>query len=536
MPDRGQRPRGRPQRLPFDDVAATDTALDGQKRLAWLLTTARVMGATPNRVDFVEKLRAAGIRADSSRISRWESGLEPLPPHLVGAYECAAGVPHMLLTAARRLLYRGGHLPDRLELRPSTAVHTAAELDGLLDQVQRHSMTGAEWLQLSELLSSFEHVYLPVRSWRSMADLLVSELARSIGLAYLRRCEAAISMLRLPIAQPHLSAGIARFALEPGAQLTARVLPALGLLGTGAGDLLVHMVQNQDAQVRAAASRAASSTWLGRRDPLGDTEEPDPDSVQPFVVDLLRTHRTSARSTLTTVTLDLTCRLPEEHFTRALQAVTSRSEQARLLRARETRELVSASTARQISDRIATQAEAALDRQSHDPDLMLRQLLREALFHVHRDRRIIATGLIIASPYSRAVAAATLGHTTHEAPEVACAAWSLTARLAGATDDADLFAAALEERRPAAQMAVMAALAQTRRPLEEALATRVATAAVSDIPGMAPAAVTCLGMHRRMDLMPDATAAPAVREAVRWWRANPGALHEDHVGFTAPAV
>ena len=58
-------------------------------------------------------MKDAGIKADSSRISRWESGLEPLSPRLVRAYECATDATPLSLLAARQMLVRGSHLHDR---------------------------------------------------------------------------------------------------------------------------------------------------------------------------------------------------------------------------------------------------------------------------------------------------------------------------------------------------------------------------------------------------------------------------------------
>ena len=67
-----------------------------------------------------------------------------------------------------------------------------------------------------------------------------------------------------------------------------------------------------------------------------------------------------------------------------------REARRRVAQCRATMELVDGSVARIIAEGVAAFAEASTTRVAHDPDQMLRRLIREGLFHVQRDRRHVA--------------------------------------------------------------------------------------------------------------------------------------------------
>ena len=53
------------------------------QRVAWLLSTSRLLNANPelaDRAGFIKALAEHGVHVDNSRISRWESGLQARPP------------------------------------------------------------------------------------------------------------------------------------------------------------------------------------------------------------------------------------------------------------------------------------------------------------------------------------------------------------------------------------------------------------------------------------------------------------------------
>src|SRR4051812_10366330 len=86
--------RGRPLVLPVDGSAPTDLWYEPWPRMAWVLVTSRLAGADRTLVQreaLVERLRDLGVAADLSRVSRWESGRQPVPAHVLSAYETVLG-------------------------------------------------------------------------------------------------------------------------------------------------------------------------------------------------------------------------------------------------------------------------------------------------------------------------------------------------------------------------------------------------------------------------------------------------------------
>src|SRR3954453_4610886 len=76
------RRRGRPQRLPEDPNTLASGVVGCDQRVAWLLSVSRVLGPDPElarRDGFIVALKDRGLPVDASRVSRWESGLQPLP-------------------------------------------------------------------------------------------------------------------------------------------------------------------------------------------------------------------------------------------------------------------------------------------------------------------------------------------------------------------------------------------------------------------------------------------------------------------------
>ena len=80
-------------------------------------------------------MKDRGIRIDSSRISRWESGLEYISPSLVEAYEAVAGLQPAQIGAVRRVLARDGRLLTRSTERPSGPADPE-RIDELIDGLE----------------------------------------------------------------------------------------------------------------------------------------------------------------------------------------------------------------------------------------------------------------------------------------------------------------------------------------------------------------------------------------------------------------
>ena len=138
------------------------------------------------------------------------------------------------------------------------------------------------------------------------------------------------------------------------------------------------------------------------------------------------------------VTLDLASRMTDEQFDRLHRSTTDEAVRSTLRQARATRELVDPDQARLLADHIGLHAELLCARASADPDQMLRRLIREALFHVHRSRRHLASALLLASPYAAAIGEVVLRLTSHADERVAMSCWSLVGRMTPAAEHARL--------------------------------------------------------------------------------------------------
>ena len=511
--------------MPFDNTPADSARVDGTKRLAWAMATRRLLGHSDgssvgiSRSDLVERLRSADVKADASRISRWESGLEHLPARVVQAYDEATGSAIGGLDVVRRMLLRDGHIEDRASARADVIPGDTDVLDDLVDRVSAHDMRGDLWLRLADELHRFERVYLRKRMWRSATDLLVEELARSTGPSYLVRYQAAAELMAHPVARLHLSRSVGQYVLDTGAPMVARVLCVLGEApDRTATDLVLRMVTGSTKGIRHPAALLAS-TLVGRNALPAD--------LQALEVYAGRTVTRSLDGSLVRLgPVDVACRLAEEPFGRVLSTIASPRARRWLATTRETRLLVDGDEARTRVDRIAQDAEAALGRHGHDPDPMLRRLLLEALFHVHLDRRLHASVLLRASPYAAPLAAALLELAATPDQLTARLAWAGVGRLGSTLSPGAAAPYIAAESRPGVQHLALDCAASLGGELTDGLArhiTMVVESAETD-DGTAMAGVVALGMNR-----PDRLSTlrrTSVQDTVQWFRSAGGGIHE----------
>ena len=76
-------------RLPSDGTPLQGMHVDSARRVSWLVATARLYSEHAHlrqRRAFAEALSAEGIRADQTRISRWESGASAPPDRAIAGY------------------------------------------------------------------------------------------------------------------------------------------------------------------------------------------------------------------------------------------------------------------------------------------------------------------------------------------------------------------------------------------------------------------------------------------------------------------
>jgi hypothetical protein len=520
-----QRRRGRPQRLPVDPHPHGSSSIDSTSRLAWLLATNRLFSPVTgeiSRAELVCRMREDGIALDGPRVSRWESGSQPIGHRHLTAYEAAVGQPEGALQAANRMLLRASGQPLPSEGSSGTTVD---DLDGLFQLVEQRRATGGHWLRLAGDLGVYERVYLHPATWTELCNQLVDELTRSSGVAFLRRYEAAVALLSDPRSRRHVTRSVGRFVMHPDAQSVAPALSLLREVGDeAAGELVLRLMRGDNRLLRrgavgvAGAMAAAQGTFTG-------------DDV--LTLERLVGYELSKGGDLSrrTDAIELATQLPDDAFQRVLAAMQDRGARQRVAESRDTMELVDPGLARIVAEAVATYAEAATTPIAHDPDLMLRRLIREALFHVQRDRRHLAAVLLGLSPYGRAVAQSILRLTREDDPQVASLSWSLLRRLGHVVERDEVAEMACGEARTELRARGFVTTGLSRGKLnDDAADLLLETARSSPTRSLQHAALFALGMadHSHLTALCEVEPERSRRGAI-WWRTIGSSLHDDDV-------
>lgn len=532
MPDKSsatpaQRQRGRPQRLPVDPHPPESPSIDSTSRLAWLLATCRLFSPVTggiSRSEFVRRMRDDGIALDGPRVSRWESGSQPIGARHLMAYESAVGQPRGALLAANRLLLRAAGQPAPSETFTGAPVD---DLDALFDLVEKRKATGGHWLRLATDLGFYERVYLHTATWTSVCNQLVDELTRSSGVAFLRRYEAAVALLDHAQSRRHVTRSVGRFVMHPDVQ---NVAPALSLLrevgDDAAGELVLRLMDSGNALLRRGAVGVA-----GGMAAQGSFGSEDLRAVELHVARELRKEGDLSRRT---DAIELAAHLSEDAFHRVLAAVRSRDARRRISQSRATMELVDSALARIIAEGVAAYAEAATSGGSHDPDQMLRRLVREGLFHVQRDRRNLAAVLLGLSPYGRAVAQTVLQLTKEADVQVASMCWSLLRRMGHVVDRDEVAELACAEKRTGLRARGFVTTGLSRGTLDDEAADLLLEEARSpETPSLQHAALFALGMANHSHLLRLSELEDERRRSAEWWRKLGPSLHDEDVPAAA---
>ena len=527
-PPPGRR-RGRPQRLPDDPHPLSSGVVGCDQRIAWLLTVARVLGPDPDlarRDGFIAALRERGVPADASRVSRWESGLQQLPLRVAATYEEVLGLTEgslVSVAAGLRRSFGTGPTPRENVLRDSEL--TEPELNRLLDRTASGGATGADWLQLADHFSRFERVFLREADWTSLCRALVDELGVAAGPAYVRRYEAAASFIRHANARRHLIMAIGRFVTDPDTQVVAPVLNLLSEVPDPAAAALTLRMLSADTDnkyLRRAASSVAA-TKLAR----GHFDEAALPRLESHVVGALRRGE-SLDGRLDS--FDLAVRLPEDSWERVHGALRTRRAHQLVSQARTGDEMIPSARAASVVAELAPAVQA--DTASHhpqEPDLMLRRLLREALFHSHKPRRHHAALLIAASPYRTSAARHLLRLAGDENDLLAARAWTVLMRVGDGEERERVVETACAEQRPSvrARALVNVGLGGPLTPDQsQAIADRYDGAKALE----RHATLFALGMAGAPELKVLAESEdPETQRGARWWLGQGTAIHDSDV-------
>jgi hypothetical protein len=520
------RRRGRPQRLPEDPHPLTSGVVGCDQRIAWLLTVVRVLGPDPElarRDGFIAVLRERGVPVDASRVSRWESGLQPLASKVAATYEEVLGLTEgSLVSVASGLRRTFGTGPTPRENAVNDADISDAELNRVVDTMESGAGTGAQWLRLADHFGRFDRVFLREADWTALCNRLVTELGSAVGTGHVRRYEAAAAFIRHPNARRHLILAIGQFVTNPDTQVVAPVLNLLSEVPDPAAAALTLRMLTADTDntyLRRAASSVAA-TKLAR----GHFDETALPRLESHVVGALRRGESlDARLDA----FDLAVRLPEESWERVTGGLRTRRAHALVSQARAGDEIIAPARAASVVAELAPAVQADTPRhQPQEPDLMLRRLLREALFHSHKPRRHHAALLIAASPY----AAATARHCLHLASDsndlLAARAWTVLMRVGDGGQRDDVVHHGIAEKRPSvrARALVNVGLGGALTPEQSrAIADRYDEARSVE----RHATLFALGMAGAAELAELATSEDQeTRRGAQWWLDQGPAIHD----------
>jgi hypothetical protein len=168
----------------------------------------------------------------------------------------------------------------------------------------------------------------------------------------------------------------------------------------------------------------------------------------------------------------------------------------------------------------------------HEPDNMLRRLLREALLHAHKARRHHAALTLAASPYADAVSRHCLDLAGHSNDLLAARAWTVLMRVGLGDRRPRVFLQALAETRPTIRARALVNLGLSPEPVR---AVEVdALLGVLDDSSRIPerqSTMFALGMTGapRLSLLAHAETE-WVRRSAAWWLEKGPAIHDADVG------
>jgi hypothetical protein len=514
------RRRGRPFRLPTDPTPIAAPVPGSGQRLAWLLGASRLYARDPElaqRANFISALQDVGTPADTTKLSRWESGRVSVPLSVVRAYERVLDLPHGQLTVGGIGLLRVG---DRATTRPDPPQADPAQahlrLDELFAEVLAGRAPGHVWLELCDHLTQQQHVYLLPDTWRQVSDLLAAELASSSGLAYVSRFEALRMLVANPGSRRHAVKAVGSAVTHPA---TVFMIHPLALLqevqDEQAWDLLGRVLQGAPSTLRSAAAWAMVGKVA-----RGDCTEVEIAGVETLVREMLQ----RSRSTLERLdALTLVRALPPESAAGLGQPGLGqqgldRDSLTALVLAQSNAEIRDAHRARSVSAKIADAAQLKTPIDHHvGQDQMLHRLVREALFHVEHGRRHQAALLLAASPYRSALGDPLVELARRSDGTTAVLALAALFQIADAGQRGALLELGLTDRRPAVRATALMSLGQVVGGVDPAEGDRLRV--VLDRPGPAAlkaAALNVLGMGAADCLAELADDGPHA-EAARWW-------------------
>lgn len=317
-----------------------------------------------------------------STIQRWEAGLIAVPRDAIKRYEELLRLPTGQLTAVFDLLPGLTRQPRPLpvasgDLQQLTAQGGRAGV--LLDQVCSSALvSGAEWDELTGLLSQWPAAFLPPRMWESMAQRLLTEMLIADGTSWAQRYEALARLFNHPTGG---TAAIDACASAAGLRHHQAMTSTVAALGASDhSDSITAMVSQvhnptNDRALTGAVAGLAETVWRGRLNP----------AQRGRVLAVLQPLAGSGDA-LDAWSADLVQRLTT---TRPVRRGPAQSLDA---------------VRRNVVDRVTSRTVALVD--GPEPSDELREVVHCLLFHENPDSQLGASFTLAATPYRQPLATA----------------------------------------------------------------------------------------------------------------------------------
>lgn len=355
--------RRRPTSLGDDEEIDPWPRVERSQLAAWLLKMWRLYGEDDILTirQLAEAVRTPPV--DNATVSRWENSRATVPTPALRQYERLLDLPPGELVAVVTALGRD---------RP-TGRRTARPCDELLGKcLDRDPVSAAEWADLTVSLTQPRRK-LPRPKWDFLVHRLLTEMCLSVGWRYLLRLSALQRVHRHPEGGAALVAATEEFVTEPACQL---IIDPIALLAANPTPTASRRLLRLLSDPRNEAEQlGALLAWAAR---------------PPGVPDMVR-------------------RL--EAVSRELQSGASTSPPIReaasdvlaaLLRHRPSRPGSRSAPLGRAGDAAFDQLHGALIKaqtRHHEPDLLGRRILRQALASTDSDLRILTVNVLHASPF-----------------------------------------------------------------------------------------------------------------------------------------
>jgi len=394
---------GRTQRIAYDVTPLSSPHPDIDARIGWLLAMSRLHHrdiAFSDGRTFITALADHGVTASRSLLSRWESGEIPISYEGMTAYEEALGLEVGRLSSITGYIRAAIPGVKAKVVRPrleATSREFADRLDELIDLCEDGDAKAHDWQELGWHLAAAPLVHLRARTWESLAGQVVTQLPRSVKIAYRQYSTAAMNMAAIERAQDFIVDAIDAYVADPDVQVITNPVGLLDRLPTRrSARLVLDLIDDPPNQAAFSIG-----VWLAtQKVARGNFSTEERTELDMLVLKLWRANPARAGDDLA----ELIANLPEGLRSTLVDAAT-RAGRRRLGYVVEHGEEMVAAKARGIAHGLAERARVRAPQvPPYDDDRMLARLIREALFHRDSERRHLAALLISASPFGEGVA------------------------------------------------------------------------------------------------------------------------------------